>query len=153
KSLRWCSAATALGIAGLLAALGTQAAAQTFSRPITVIDGYPAGNTVDVLYRLMAPDVSKTLGQTIISDNRPGASGRLGLQVLMKARGDVHMLTTVNPANIVTLPLIDQTFKIEPGKDYTPVVSTHSNPFVLTTNPMTGFRDIKGMVAWEKANP
>src|SRR5262249_20438272 len=82
-----------------------------------------------------------------------GASGRLGLQALQTARGNGHVLAVVSTANSVSLPLIDPSFRIEPVKNYLPVINFLTQPFVLISSPQLPFSDAAGLLAYARTNP
>src|SRR4051812_9909771 len=91
----------------------THAAAQSFpTHTITLVNPYPGGSGADALLRAMAPEAAKTLGQPMVVENRPGATGRLALQQQMKTRGDGHLLSMVTNGNVVTVPLMDPSFQV-----------------------------------------
>src|SRR5262249_22972827 len=126
---------------GMLAA---PAFAQDFpTRPIQILNGSAPGGFFESVVRLASNEVQQVLGQPITIESRPGAGGKLGLMALAKSRGDAHMLGTANSANIVTVPLVDQSFKFEPGRDYSPLILMYYGPYVLTVNKSVPASDLK----------
>ncbi len=143
----------ALTIAAL-ATFAAAASAQTFpSKPITLLYPSVAGGGPDIVLRAMIVGASKTLGQPIVVEARPGASGRLGVQAQKNAPGDSHMLSMLHTGNTVALPLVDPSWRIEPGKDYTPVLAIALSPFMMMVSPALGVRDMKSLIAYGRANP
>src|SRR5512134_1885886 len=89
----------AMGCALAGAALATTA--QTFpARPLRIILGFPAGGGVDLVARILAPRLTESLGQPVIVDNRPGASGLIGTEIAAKAAPDGHTLFLGTTGNL-----------------------------------------------------
>ena len=100
----------------LLAAFAGNAAAQSFpTGPVKLIYPFPPGSSGDLAARLLANESEKSLGQTVVVENRPGASGRLGLNALALSQGNGHTLSVVVNGLMVVLPLTDSRFTVEPG--------------------------------------
>jgi tripartite-type tricarboxylate transporter receptor subunit TctC len=132
----------------------TQVAAQNFpSRPITLTFPFTTGSPVELAFRVIGGEASKTLGQPIVYEARPGANGRLGVQGLKQAAPDGHHLTVLLDSLVVSQPILDPAFQFEPGKDYAPVALMIEFPLILVVNPSLPFKDVKGLIAYGKANP
>lgn len=146
-----------LAIAAVVAAaatLASTAGAQTFpNKPITIIVNSPAGSVMEGNFRGMGAEASKILGQPVVMENRPGANGRLGVMALKQATADGHLLTIAHDALLVAQPAADPSFQLDQGKDYVPVAFLIEFPLVLAGSPTLPFRDIRGLVAYAKANP
>ena len=144
------------GILGmlLLAGVSMPSFSQGFpNRSVTLIYPFTAGSVADVAFRRMALEASKFLGQQVIYENRPGGNGRVGLNVMMNARGDGYTLCIANLGMLVLEPLADPSLKVEPIKDYVPVVQVLETFLVLAAHPSVPYRDMKGLVAFASANP
>ena len=120
---------------------------------ITAIYPAAAGGTGDVAFRLIMEETGKILGQRIIVENRPGVGGRIGFAAMMKLPPDGYSIAFIATPTGVNLPLSDPTFRIEPGKDYTPIAAMFDSRFVLTASPSLPFKTMKGLVEYAKANP
>ena len=130
------------------------ASAQAFpNRPLRLIYPYAAGSGPDILGRMIAVEAAKVLGQPIVYENRPGAQGRLGLQAIKDAPPDGHMLGIINDGVAISQPAQDPELKLEPGRDYAAVSNLFEAPLVLLGRPDLPFKDMKGFVAYAKANP
>src|SRR5262245_40764391 len=119
---------------GLVAALVcVAAAAQSFpSHPLTFIFTSDPSTPVFPMHRAMMNEWSQRLGQTIIFDQRSGASQRLGVLALEKARGDGHVITAIHSGIVVSLVLTEpDTFDKLPDRDYTPISFTFYSPSVM----------------------
>jgi len=140
------AAALALSLSAVFAA-GTVAAQAWPAKPITLIVAYPAGGDSDVLARVYAEKLSTRLGQPVIVDNKPGASGTLGASFVAKAHADGYTLLFA-PSTFAIAPLVLKGgVPMDVVKDFTPVVQTGSTPLLLLASPQSGIKDVKGLVA------
>ncbi len=142
-----------LALAATLHASSLLAQAFPAAKPITYIYPYAAGSSPDSVARAIGQEAGKRIGQTILHENRPGAGGRIGFEALMRAPADGYTVGMFTNGLGVYQPLIESKLYVEPGKDYTPVVWTIDSPQVLAIRPNAPFRDIKGLIAYAKANP
>jgi tripartite-type tricarboxylate transporter receptor subunit TctC len=100
------------------------------SRPVRIIVGFPPGATADIIARLIGRWLSARLGQSIIVDNRPGASGNIGTAAVVRAPADGYTLLLVTAANAINASLYDN-LGFNFTRDVTPVASISRNPFVM----------------------
>lgn len=141
------AAAAAAGIA-----LPSLARAQAFpSRPIRYICPWPAGGSTDAVIRALAESAGKTLGQTIIVDNKPGAGGMLGANEMMTAKPDGYTLTQL-PHGVFRIPHM-QKVQYDPLKDFTWIACLTGYTFGLVVPADSPIKSIKDLVAYAKANP
>ena len=144
------------GVARLIcvAGLASGAYAQNFpTRPINVIYNNTPGSGPDVMGRLMAAEAAKILGQSVIYENRTGANGRLIIPALKASAGDAHVLGLVTDGLVISQPIADPGFQFEAGRDYEAVSVLFESPFVLAIRPGMAFSDLRGFIAYAKANP
>jgi tripartite-type tricarboxylate transporter receptor subunit TctC len=133
----------ALAIAGLLALLTGPADAQstqtaTFpTRPLRFIVPFPAGGTLDVLARTIANKLAPALSQPVVVENRPGASGVIGAEVVARAPADGHTLMIMSNT-LVTLPALRNDLPFDVMKDFAPIVELGSTPTVIAVHPSLG---------------
>ncbi len=134
-------------------AVAACACAQSFpSKPIRVIVSYPPGGGADLMARLVAPKMSEALGQPVIVENKPGASGQIAASEVARATPDGYTLLfdassfAVNPSLYASLPY-------DPAKAFTPVCVLALFPNVLVVTPGFPARDVKDLVAAAKAAP
>ena len=141
--------------ASLLAAgAASMAGAQTVpTRPISIIINSPAGSIMEGSLRSAGNEVSRLLGQPVVTENRPGANGRLGVMAIKTAVGDGHLLTVANDSILISQPSADPGFQMEQGRDYQPVAFLMEFPLVLAGSTSLPFRDIRGLIQYAKANP
>jgi len=123
------------------------------SRPLRLILPFPPGGGTDILGRLIAERLSASLGQPVVVENRGGAGGVIGTDVVAKARPDGYTLlianvgiTSINPALYPKLPY-------DPDKAFAPISLFCELPFVLMASPKLQANSVKELVAYAKANP
>jgi tripartite-type tricarboxylate transporter receptor subunit TctC len=138
----------------LLLVLSFSAHAQNWpARPVRVIVPFPPGDAADILARLIGPKVSERLGQQMVVENRPGASGQLGMALLKDAPADGYTIGVGQGGNMVVAPHTYKKLQYDPLKDFAPVALIATNYLAIIANPNVPFRDAREMVAWAKANP
>jgi tripartite-type tricarboxylate transporter receptor subunit TctC len=123
------------------------------SKPIRIIVPFPPGNTTDIMSRLIAPRMSERLGQQVIVENRPGASGMLGLDYVAKSPPDGYTIACVQGGNMVVLPHTSKNIPYDPLRDFLPIAVSTTNYLAIVANPNAPFKSIGEMVSWAKANP
>ena len=141
-----------------LGANGTMAHAQAYpSKPIKLIVPFPAGGTTDTLARAVGFELTKSLGQQVLVDNRPGAGGNIGSDLVAKSPADGYTLLMgtvgthgINQSLYAKLPF-------DPIKDFAPVTVVAAVPNVLVLNAALADKnritDVKSFIAYLKANP
>jgi tripartite-type tricarboxylate transporter receptor subunit TctC len=141
-------------VAAALLSFACAAFAQTYpTRPIKVIVPYPPGDAADILSRLIGPKVSERLGQQMIVENRPGASGQIGMEVLKNAAPDGYTIGVGQGGNLVVAPHTYKKIPYDPLKDFVPIAELATNYLAVVANPNLPFKTAAEMVAWAKANP
>ena len=140
------------GAALLLALVAGAASAQQFpTKPITLICPWPAGAASDLVMRAFAESVGKQLGQQVIVENKPGASGTLGAGALINAKPDGYTLTQL-PISVFRLPLMQKT-PFDPLKDITYIINVTGYTFGMVVRADAPWKDITEFVAYAKVNP
>src|SRR2546427_10081057 len=129
-----------------------QSAADYPHRAIGIIVPLAAGGNVDIVARTLADQVSKRLGQTVLVENRPGASSLVGTQLVARsAPGGYTLLAVAN--TFATVPLIVASPGYDPLKDFTGITLTCLVPQVLVVNPALPAQSVKELVALAKSKP
>jgi tripartite-type tricarboxylate transporter receptor subunit TctC len=123
------------------------------SKPIRIVIPFPPGNTTDIMSRLIAPKMAERLGQQVIVENRPGASGMLGLDLVAKSAPDGYTIACGQGGNMVVLPHTSRNIPYDALKDFAPISVTTTNYLGIVANTSAPFKTIGEMVAWAKANP
>jgi tripartite-type tricarboxylate transporter receptor subunit TctC len=141
-SRRSLLAATALGfLAGAAGAQGWP------SKPITLIAPFPAGGPLDVVARGVAEQMSAGLRQTVVVDNRSGATGNIGAQAVARAPADGHtLLMTIDTSLTANAALYGKRMGFDVERDLRPVATVASFSQMLVVNPGSGIQDFKGFI-------
>ncbi len=143
-----------LACSALFVAAPVHSQAQTWpSKPVLMVFGGGTGTPLETAFRLVAAETTKTLGQPIIWENRPGANGRLSVNALRSAPADGYLLAMGTDAILISQPLSDPEFQFQPGRHYLPVAFMMEFPSVLAVQPSLGVKDMKGLLAYAKTNP
>jgi tripartite-type tricarboxylate transporter receptor subunit TctC len=123
------------------------------NKPIRIVIPFPPANTTDIMSRLIAPKMSERLGQQVIVENRPGASGMLGLDQVAKSPADGYTIACVQGGNMVVLPHTSKNVPYDPLKDFAPIAVSTTNYLAIVANPDAPFKTVGEMVRYAKANP
>jgi tripartite-type tricarboxylate transporter receptor subunit TctC len=138
--------------AALAAATLAAPAVLAQDRTIKIWVGFPPGGSADTVARLLADKMKASLGQTVVVDNKPGAAGRLILGELKRMPPDGLNLVLSPSGAMVIAPHLYQV-PYDPIKDFTPVSRLVTFDFAVTAGPAAQGGDLKGVLAWMKANP
>jgi tripartite-type tricarboxylate transporter receptor subunit TctC len=140
-------------VAFTLLALPLGAHAQTFpTKPLRLVVPFPPGGAADLSGRLLGEMMSKTLGQPVIIENRPGGSTIIGGEVVFRSPPDGHTLLVVFPSFIVN-PLLRSNMPFDPLKDFRAVGQTLGVPMVIAAHPSVPANNLKELIALARAKP
>jgi tripartite-type tricarboxylate transporter receptor subunit TctC len=123
------------------------------NRPIKIIIPFPPGNTTDIMTRMIAPKLQEALGQTVVVENKAGASGTIGMDFVAKSKPDGYTIAASQGGNMVVLPHTSKTIPYNPIKDFAPIALSTTNYLVVINNKDVPFKTVGEMIAWAKANP
>jgi tripartite-type tricarboxylate transporter receptor subunit TctC len=127
--------------------------AQTYpSRPVRLIVGYPAGGPADIGSRLIAQALSDRLGQPFVVENRPGAGGNIGTEVVVKAVPDGYTLLNANILHAINTTLYEN-LSFNFIRDIAGVALIYRQPLVLEVHPSLPVKTVPEFIAYAKANP
>jgi len=141
-------------LAAFVLGLAPSVLAQSWpSKPIKIIIPFPPGNTTDIMARLIGPKIAERLGQPIIVENRPGASGMLGLDYVAKAAPDGYILAAGQGGNMVVLPHTSKNIPYDALKDFVPIAVSTTNYLGIVAYPEVPFKSVGEMISYAKANP
>src|SRR5258708_25933579 len=150
-----------LGAGRLLRALGLLAAflaptltfAQSYpNRPVRIVVPFPAGGPADALGRVLADQLNKMWGQPVIVENRGGAGGNIGAEVVARAAPDGYTLLLNASSHVINASLYEK-LPYDPIKDFTPVSEIASYMLVLVVHPSVPANSVKDFVAAATAKP
>jgi tripartite-type tricarboxylate transporter receptor subunit TctC len=142
----------ALLLASLLAA-GTATAQDFPQRPIRMVIPFPAGGSIDVIGRAIAQPWSAALGQQIVIDNRGGAGGTLGSELVAKAQPDGYTILYGNSGPLSIGPLLYKKLGYDLFRDLAPVSQTVSSPFVVFATQSLPPNNAAELIAYAKERP
>ncbi len=145
---------TAAGLA-LLAGLPAAApAAETWpTRPIRLVAPFPAGSSVDAAARVITPRVADALGQSIVIDNRAGASGAIGVEVGARAAPDGYTLTGGTTSTHALSKALNPHLSYDPQRDFIPITMIGHLPYILAVHPAVAATNITELLALARAKP
>jgi tripartite-type tricarboxylate transporter receptor subunit TctC len=140
--------------AALVVGLASAASAQTYpNRPIRMIAPFPAGGLVDVFARAVGDELAKSLGQPVIIENRPGAGGNIGADVVAKADPDGYTLLMTSPGIQSINEFLYKSMPFDPDKAFAPISLVADMPMLAVVHPNVGVKTLEGLVAQARANP
>jgi len=147
----------ALGFVALLATLvgapPGHAQAPYPSRIIKLVVGFAAGGGNDIMARIIAQKLQDDLGQTVIVENRPGASGALAAEYVKRAAPDGYTLLVGASGAMTVIPAISVNPPYHGTKDFTPISMMAAFPLILAVKADNPAKDVQELIAWMKANP
>ena len=146
KFLHLATAAALPSLTGIANALGYP------TRPVHIVVGFPAGGAPDIIARLIGQWLSERLGQQFLVDNRPGAAGNIGTEIVAKAPPDGYTLLLAVSTTAVNAALYTN-LNFNFIRDVAPVASIGGTPFVMAFNPSFPAKTIPEFIAYAKANP
>jgi tripartite-type tricarboxylate transporter receptor subunit TctC len=139
--------------AGALSSLSRVAQAQTYpARPVHFIVGFAAGQSIDILARLMGEWLSARLGQPFIVENRPGAGGNIAAEAVVRAPSDGYTLLLIGANNAINATLYEN-LNFNLMSDVVPVAGIYRVPQVMVVSPTFPAKTIPEFIAYTKANP
>ncbi len=153
KSLRSLPGLVAWVLAGVAGAVAPVAAQTYPTKTIRIIVGYAPGGTTDIIARLIAPRLSASLGQPVVVDNRPGAAGNVGADVVAKSAPDGHTLQLGTAGNMTINPSLYANMPVDTIKDFQAISMIAALPNLMVVNPAVPAKTVQEFVAWAKARP
>ena len=139
--------------AALLAAI-TSAPAQTYpAKPVRIVVPFPAGGGTDIFARLIGKKLAESFGQQFVIDNRVGASGIIGSELVARAAPDGYTLLMGTTGTHATNPVVFAKLPYDALKDYAPVSLVAESPFVLLVHPSVPVKNVRELLALAKRQP
>ncbi len=134
--------------------MADRALAQTYpTKPIRWIVAYPPGGTTDIIVRLVAPELSKRLGQPVVIENRGGGAGVIGTNAAAKAAPDGYTLSVGYITTHSIHPSIMGSLPYDPIKDFIHISLMAKAPLILVVNPSLPVKSVKELIAYAKSKP
>src|SRR5260221_6669607 len=123
------------------------------SKTIKLIVPYPPGGTSDTLARALAPGITAALGQAVIIENKPGATGNVGADFVAKSPPDGYTLLLADIGSLAISPSVFAALPFDPVKDFAPVVMVAYSPHLLAVHPSVPAKDAKDLIALARSKP
>ena len=138
-----------------LAMVGDAALAQTSKypvRPVRIVVGFSPGGATDIITRTLAPPLTESLGQSVVVENRPGASSQIAGDLVAKSPPDGHVLM-MTTQTLMTSAMIEKKTYPDIMKDFSHVSLTATSDLILAVNPSLPVRNVKELIALARARP
>lgn len=140
--------------AAMLAPAAVRAQKETWpNRPVRFIVSWPPGGSADVVARLLAEQLGRRMGVPVVVENRPGAGGRIGAQLVARADSDGYTLLFGAPSELTIAAATVRALPYDPLKDFVPVTQVVSGAFMLVVDANFAPGTVAELVAYAKANP
>jgi len=139
--------------AAALCAMAGRAQAQSYpARPVRIIVGFPPGQGIDIIMRLVAQWLSERLGQQFVVENRPGAGGNIATEFVVRASADGYTLLATGSNNFVNASLYEK-LSFDFIRDIAPIASVARVPNVMEVHPSVPVGTVPELIAYARANP
>lgn len=149
-----CAVAACVPVQGAWAQATSTGSGQAYpSKPVRLISPYPPGGGTDATARIIAQALGDQVGQQVIVDTRPGASGRIGTEIASKSPADGYTLVLGNVAPLAILPAAVAKLPYDPIKGFQPISLIATSDYVLTVHPSLPARSVKELLALAKSKP
>ncbi len=130
------------------------AVAQTFpSKSIRFLVGFAPGGSTDIVARMIAQEMSKSIGQQVVVDNRPGAGGNIAAEIATKAPPDGHTIFACTTGVFAIQPFLYSKLPYDPEKGFAHITQTGSLPYIVVTHPSLPAKNIREFIAVAKTRP
>jgi len=123
------------------------------TRPVRIIVPYPAGGAADLLTRVVAQKLTESLGVQVVVEDRPGAGGNIGAELVAKAPPDGYVLLMGNASTLAINASLFKQLPYDPSGSFAPISLVAEVPLILTVNPATPFRTVQELIAAARAKP
>jgi tripartite-type tricarboxylate transporter receptor subunit TctC len=140
-------------LAGVLTFSGAAAADAYPGKPVRIVVPFAAGGAIDIIVRAGAQQLSKELGQQMLIDNRPGAGGNIGADMVAKSAADGYTLLAGTSATHGVNPALYTKLSYDARRDFVPVAHIAGVPNVLVVTPVSGIHSLDDLVRQARANP
>ena len=147
KTLALCATLAAASVAGPATAQGWP------DKPIRVVIPYPPGGGVDFVSRAVSQRLGESLRVTMVLDNRAGASGTIGADIVAKSAPDGYTMLIASPTEVLVGPIVGQKMNYDPARDLAPVTLIGETPLVIAAHPSVPAKNLAEFIALAKAAP
>ena len=147
RHLKWFAAAVCLAVAPAVAMAAWP------EKPVRLVVPFAAGGATDIVARLLAQKLSETWGQSVVIENRTGAGGNIGADVVAKSPPDGYTLLFTSGAIVTANQHIYKSMTFDPAKDLVGITNAATGPQVIAVHPSAPFKDLAELIAYAKAHP
>jgi tripartite-type tricarboxylate transporter receptor subunit TctC len=142
-------------LAAMCGLAGTSGFAETpkLTKPVKLVVGYSAGGSTDILARVLAEQLRTTLNQSVVVDNKPGASGTIASLSVKSAQPDGTTLLLQPMAPMVLVPQIYKSHKVDPRRDFVPIAEVASIPVAIAVGPKASTTSLAALATLSKQSP
>ncbi len=123
------------------------------ARPVTLVNPFAAASAVDVVARLVAQRMTQTLGRSFLVENRTGASGNIGTELVARSKPDGYTFLLGSPGTMAINPFLFKKLPYDAVADFTAITTLVSFPQVLIVNPNLPVKSLEELIAYSKARP
>lgn len=150
----WTRRFLACGLVLATALAGTLAQAQDYpNKPIRFVLPFPPGSATDLIARLVGKEMSETLGQPVVVENRPGAGGAIAAEFVARSAPDGYTVFVASNTQYAANPSLFKKLAYDPTKDFLPVTRLSTQPTALLVRPAFPAKDLAEFIAYARANP
>ena len=122
-------------------------------RSIKILVGFAAGGGTDVAARILAQKLTERLGQSVVVENRPGASGMIAAETVAKSAADGYTLMMGSQTTLAVAPTLYRKFALDAARDFVGVANAGVSPLVLVVHPSVPAQSVGDLIAWAKTSP
>jgi tripartite-type tricarboxylate transporter receptor subunit TctC len=122
-------------------------------KPIKILVGFAAGGGTDVAARILAQKMSEGLGQSVVVENRPGASGMIATEAVARAAPDGYTLLVGSQTTLAVAPILYRKFSVDARKDFAAIAMVGISPLVLVVHPSVPAQTVKDVIAMARGKP
>jgi tripartite-type tricarboxylate transporter receptor subunit TctC len=149
----WCDLLGLVLATSLAAGSASAQTAKFPDKPIKILVGFSAGGGTDVVARILAQKMSESLGQTVVVENRPGASGMIAGELVAKSAADGYTLMMGSQTTYAVAPTLYKKESLDPARDFAGVAMGAISPLVLVVHPSVTAQSVTDVIAMAKVKP
>ena len=122
-------------------------------KPVRLVAPFVPGGPTDIVARVVAQKLSQNLGQNVVVDNRGGASGAIGCEIVARSAPDGYTLMIGSSGNLAVAAALFARLPYDPAKDFQPITQTTAGPQIVVVNPSLAAKSLQDLIAMARANP